>query len=220
MKTEDQGVSPGRREPILRSKGGVRSERQTVLASETAKLQECVGKLGDAMRFEGIDAHTPLGVWCEAQQAAMLSLGQLVELQTARIEDRAEAVERSWKAQTELHGKAIEELRAATQACRAETARSEAKRKADGQLLAGEVATDIKKAITDTMVVREVRWNRRQNWTAAAIGAVVLMGLFVGGGIWSGYRTDQGMIGRCLTKQVVDAAGQAYCPMNVLRGAS
>ena len=220
LKVEGQGASAGRQEPILRPKRGVRLDRQTELASETAKLQECVGKLGDAMRFEGIDAHTPLGVWCEAQQAAMLSLGQLVEMQTIRIEERAEAVQRSWQAQADVHAKAIEELRAATQTCRAETAHSEAKRKADGQLLTHEVATGIKQVLADTMVVREIRWNRRQNWMAAALAAVVLLSFFICGGVWTSYRFDRGTISRCLTKQVLDTAGRQYCPMDVVRGAA
>lgn len=213
-----QDASPGRQEPFLRREHDATAVDRAEVQTETIKLRSCVEMLAEAMRFEGIDAHTPLGVWCQALQATMLSLGRLVDMQTARIEERAEAMAKPWQAQTEVHSQAIEELRAATQACRAETTRSEEKRKADGQLLAGEVATDIKQAITATMVVREVQWNRRQNWTAAAITAAILVGFFVSGSVWSRYQNDRGIAERCLKKQVLDNAGHQYCPMKVVQG--
>jgi hypothetical protein len=128
-----------------------------------------------------------------------------------RIEQRANAT-------AAASVKSIEEMRAATAACRAQVTLSEEQRRSQRLMLAADVAGDIKKVLKESLVIREVKWNRRQNWTAAALAAAVLMGCFVAGGLWTGYYNDRAALDRCISKQVIDSAGRAYCGMEVVRG--
>jgi hypothetical protein len=181
------------------------------VGAETAELTSCIEQLKRAMVSAGIDDDSPLGAWGRAQQLVLLTFSRLIEGQTVRIEQRANAV-------AAAAVKSIDEMRAATAACRAQVTLSEEQRRSERLTLASEVAEDIKKVLKESLVIREIKWNRRQNWTAAALGAAVLMGCFIAGGIWTGYYNDRAALDRCISKQVIDSSGRAYCGIDVVRG--
>ena len=178
---------------------------------ETAELREAVAKLKEAAEIEGIEPEGALGLFTETLGNILLTLGHLVETQTMRIEQRANATGAA-------SVKSIEEMRAATAACRAQVTLSEEQRRSQRLMLAADVAGDIKKVLKESLVIREVKWNRRQNWTAAALAAAVLMGCFIACGIWTGYYNDRAALDRCISKQVIDSSGRAYCGIEVVRG--
>jgi len=179
--------------------------------AETAELKSCIEQLRRAMVSAGIGDDSPLAAWGRGQELVLLTFCRLIEEQTVRIEQRASAT-------AAASVKSIEEMRAATAACRAQVTLSEEQRRSERLLLATDVAGDIKKVLKESLVIREVKWNRRQNWTAAALAAAVLMGCFLGGGIWTGYYNDRAALDRCISKQVIDSAGRAYCGIEVVRG--
>ena len=216
MSAASQPASQARRqrsEPIPPVPGqDVLAKSSTIdVGAETAELMSCIEQLKRAMVSAGIDDDSPLGAWGRAQQLVLLTFSRLIEGQTVRIEQRANAV-------AGAAVKSIDEMRAATAACRAQVTLSEERRRSERLVLATEVADDIKKVLKESLVIREVKWNRRQNWTAAALAAAVLMGCFVAGGIWTGYYNDRAALDRCISKQVIDSSGRAYCGMEVVRG--
>ena len=217
MSAARQPASPtGRRrgsEPVVAAPGqDVLAKPGTMdVSAETAELMICIEQLKRAMVSAGIDDDSPLGAWGRGQELVLLTFCRLIEGQTVRIEQRADAVAAAGT-------KSIEEMRAATAACRAQVTLSEERRRSERLVLATEVADDIKKVLKESLVIREVKWNRRQNWTAAALAAAVLMGCFVAGGIWTGYYNDRAALDRCISKQVIDSSGRAYCGMEVVRG--
>ena len=197
------------------------SDKTAQIARAVAELRSCVRELEEAMREEGIDPRAPLGIWCRALQNSIGALATFVDVSTDRVESKSEVVERAMAAQVERVKVAIEESRAETIRARISTAHSEEQRKAENLTLARDLGEGIKETLKTTMLAREIRFNRRQNWSAVALVAFVLFGCFIGGGVWAGYRSDHGVIGRCLAKQVPDEAGRHfYCSMDVVRGAS
>ena len=216
MSAASQPASQARRqrsEPIPPVPGqDVLAKSSTIdVGAETAELMSCIEQLKRAMVSAGIDDDSPLGAWGRAQQLVLLTFSRLIEGQTVRIEQRANAV-------AGAAVKSIDEMRAATAACRAQVTLSEEQRRSERLTLASEVAEDIKKVLKESLVIREVKWNRRQNWTAAALAAAVLMGCFIAGGIWTGYYNDRAALDRCISKQVIDSSGRAYCGIEVVRG--
>ena len=197
------------------------SDKEAQIAYGVAELRSCVRELEEAMREEGIDPRAPLGVWCRALQNSIGALAIFVDVSTDRVEEKSELVERAMTAQVERVKVAIEESRAETVRARISTAHSEELRKVENLKLARELGEGIKETLKTTMLAREIRFNRRQNWSGVALVAFVLFGCFIGGGVWAGYRSDHGVIGRCLTKQVPDESGKHfYCSMDVVRGGS
>ena len=189
------------------------------------ELKAAIERLRLAAVAEGIEPGSTLGVWLMSQEAALLTMGDLVEEQTRRIEERADLVWAALNGSTALLDKevarskaAVEEMRAATVAARAQAALTDERRKAEGMVLAQDVAKDIKTAISATMVIREVRWNRVQHGKAALLAALVLLAFFVGGTVWSAYRRDHATLERCFAHQVPDTTGKVYCPMDVVGG--
>ena len=216
MSAASQPASQARRqrsEPIPPVPGqDVLAKSSTIdVGAETAELMSCIEQLKRAMVSAGIDDDSPLGAWGRAQQLVLLTFSRLIEGQTVRIEQRANAV-------AAAAVKSIDEMRAATAACRAQVTLSQEQRRSERLTLASEVAEDIKKVLKESLVIREVKWNRRQNWTAAALAAAVLMGCFIAGGIWTGYYNDRAALDRCISKQVIDSSGRAYCGIDVVRG--
>ena len=216
MSAASQPASQARRqrsEPIPPVPGqDVLAKSSTIdVGAETAELMSCIEQLKRAMVSAGIDDDSPLGAWGRAQQLVLLTFSRLIEGQTVRIEQRANAV-------AGAAVKSIDEMRAATAACRAQVTLSQEQRRSERLTLASEVAEDIKKVLKESLVIREVKWNRRQNWTAAALAAAVLMGCFIAGGIWTGYYNDRAALDRCISKQVIDSSGRAYCGIDVVRG--
>ena len=184
-------------------------QAQIDASMETEGLRDAVAKLREAVAIEAIEPDGPLGVFAATLEAVLLSLGALVETQTVRIEQRANAT-------AAASAKGIEEMRAATLACRAQATLSEEQNRGARLALASDLAEDLRKTLKGVMVIREVRWNRRQNWAAAAALAGVLFACFIGGGVWTNQNNVRAVLDRCLSKESVDRAGIVYCPMTVV----
>ena len=194
---------------------------QDAASGALIELRACLDGLNDAMRIEGIEPHGVLGVWCRAMRAGLLAFCCAVDLSTARVEGRSEIIEGAMREEVNRVRVAVEESRAETVRARISTAHSEEVRKVENLKLARELGEGIKETLKTTMLAREIRFNRRQNWSAVSLVALAAFACFIGGGVWSGYRSDHGVIGRCLAKQVPDESGQHfYCSMDVVRGGS
>ncbi len=184
------------------------------------ELKAAIARLHAAARAEGIEANSTLGVWLTSQEMAMMTLAEAMNWQVQRVEEFSGAVERAMKAE-------VERVRVAIQQCHAETALVRLKKneavdllKVEKVELARELGAEISNTIKMAAMVREVRFNRRQNWSAVALVATVLLGCFVGGAVWNSYRADGSVISRCLKNQHPDENGKTYwCSMtDVLAG--
>ena len=217
------GKGVARVEPTLHVSQQARSygSSQDAASGALIELRACLDGLDDAMRIEGIEPHGVLGVWCRAMRAGLLAFCCAVDLSTARVEGRSEVIERAMREEVNRVKVAIEESRAETVRARISTAHSEEVRKVENLKLARELGEGIKETLKTTMLAREIRFNRRQNWSAVSLVALAAFACFIGGGVWSGYQNGHGVIGRCLAKQVPDESGQHfYCSMDVVRGGS
>lgn len=162
-----------------------------------------------------------MGIWSKALQNSLGALALFMDLVAERVDERAEAVERAMKAEVERVRVAIQQCHAETAQARIKTAETVELRKVENVELARELGAEISKTIKRAALVREVRFNRRQNWSAVALVATVLLACFVGGAVWSSYREASGVVARCSKGQVVDATGKTYwCPMTIVRDGS
>lgn len=180
------------------------------LAASLLQLQE-------AARVEQIESDSTLGVFLVAQQMTLVTMASVVESQEAAIDGRAVAIERAMSAQVNV-------VKAEVERCRQETARLQAvtglaveERKKDSQDLAKELAKLISKGIKEATLIREKRFNRMQNWSAAGFLAFCLLSCFVGGQVWSNYKLDSRVLERCERNQVA-GGGTTWCDMIVARG--
>ena len=180
------------------------------LAASLLQLQE-------AARVEQIESDSTLGVFLIAQQMTLVTMASVVESQEAAIDGRAVAIERAMSAQVNV-------VKAEVERCRQETARLQAvtglaveERKKDSQDLAKELAKLISKGIKEATLIREKRFNRMQNWSAAGFLAFCLLSCFVGGQVWSNYKLDSRVLERCERSQVA-GGGTTWCDMIVARG--
>lgn len=180
------------------------------LAASLLQLQE-------AARVEQIESDSTLGVFLIAQQMTLVTMASVVESQEAAIDGRAVAIERAMSAQVNV-------VKAEVERCRQETARLQAvtglaveERKKDSQDLAKELAKLISKGIKEATLIREKRFNRMQNWSAAGFLAFCLLSCFVGGQVWSNYKLDSRVLERCERNQVA-GGGTTWCDMIVARG--
>lgn len=192
------------------------------------QLKAAIVALRAAAKVEGIEPGSVLGVWMTSQEIAIMAMADTVEWQIGRIEGRLDQVVQLMAAATKRVDAEIgrskttmAEWHSAAAYVRSRTAESEESRKVENLRLARELGDGIKETLKTTMLAREIRFNRRQNWSAVALVASVLLACFMAGGVWTGYRSDHGVVGRCLAKQVPDEAGRYfYCRMDIVQGQS
>ncbi len=191
--------------------------------AEVKGLRTCREQLQEAVRIEGIDPNGPLGVWSRALASALDGLAVLVEAQAERVEDKAEAVEQAMLAEVARVKAAVDEARALTSRLKVEIEDNKERRKEENLALAKELGEGIKDTLKTALLIRERRWNRRQNWSAALVAASVLVGCFVAGAGWSDYSRPGGavhdVIDRCVARRVLDTVTQQYfCPVKAVQG--
>lgn len=173
--------------------------------------------LDRAMHEEGIDSSSSLAVWGKAQRDCLNVMILIAENFAERIDDRTDAVERAMRAQVDLVKAEIERCRYETERLQAVTGLSIEGRKKDSQELAKELSKLISKGIKEATLIREKRFNRMQNWSAAGFLAFCLLSCFVGGQVWSNYKLDSRVLERCERNQVA-GGGTTWCDMIVARG--
>ena len=179
-----------------------------------------------AVYTEGIDPSGPLGVWCRVQKDIVAALAAVAEEQSSGMVERLASFQQAMQAAIELVETEVALLKAGTEAARqvmltvrAETANSKEERLKAGDDMAIRLSDKIQGCLESTMLVREKRWNLRQNVTLAALGAGLLFGAFIGGQWVQGHGMGQAIIERCRTHLAVDPATKvAYCAMNTVEG--
>lgn len=211
-----------RREPTAASAGAA-ARGGGEGGGEVRHLRSCRAELQEALRVEGIDPAGPLGVWSRALGAALGGLAEVMEVQTSRVEDKAAAVERTMLAEVERVRAAVEEARALTSRLKVEAEGSRERRKQESLALAQELGLGIKDTLRTALLIRERRWNRRQNWGAALAGAAILAGCFAAGAAWSDRSRPRGgvqeVMDRCVARRVLDEVTRRYfCPVDVVLG--
>lgn len=215
---------PERREPTVgMAQLKVAAEGKARAGAEVQNLRACLVQLQEAMRIEGIDPQGPLGVWSRALASTISSLAIVVEVQAELVEGKAETVERAMMAQVKRVEVGVEELRAWTNRAKAEIEDSKERRRADNLALAKELGENVKETLKNSLLIRERKWNRRQNWTAATLLALLLSACFVGGATWREQQrptgTVQEVMDRCLARQVLDeVTHQYFCPVKIVQG--
>ena len=160
--------------------------------AEITNLRACLEQLQEALRIEGIEPNGPLGVWSRALGSALNGMAVLV--QADLVEAKAEAVERAMLAEVARVKTAVEEARVLTSRLKVEIEDNKERRRDENLALAKELGEGIKDTLKTSLLIRERRWNRRQNWSAAALAASVLIGCFVAGVGWSDYSRPGGAV--------------------------
>ena len=187
------------------------------------QLQAAIADLHKAALEEKIELDGTLRVWLRAQVTTLKAMAGLVQEQTERIEDKAAAVERAMQAEVARVKAAVEEARGLTNRLKADIENNKERRMDDNLALAKELGEGIKSTLKDAMLIRERRWNRRQNWTVATLSALLLTACFVGGATWREHQrptgTVQEVMDRCLARQVLDeVTHQYFCPVKIVQG--
>lgn len=192
------------------------------------ELKAAVLQLRAAAKAEGIEAGSTLGIWIASQEMALMAMADTVQWQVERIESRLDQVKLAMDATIARVDAETGKLKAVTGMAHAEAHQARARanegaevRKAETLTLAHTLAAEITKTIKTAALIREVRFNRRQNWSGVALVGAVLFAVFIGGVVWSGYRSDHAILTKCLKAQQPDETGKSYwCPMTVVRGAA
>lgn len=192
-------------------------------SAEVVHLRTCCEQLQEALRIEGIEPHGPLGVWSRALASALGGLAIVLEMLAERVEHKAEAVEQAMLAEVARVKAAVDEARGLTNRLKVEIEDNKERRKEENLALARELGEGIKDTLKTALLIRERRWNRRQNWTAAVLTATVLVGCFIAGVGWSDYSRPGGavqeVVDRCVARKVLDAVThQYYCPVKSVLG--
>lgn len=187
------------------------------------QIRAAVAALHRAAIEERIEPDGALGVWLQAQVTTLEALGGLVEEQTALVEVKAVAVERAMLAQVERVKVAVDEARALTNHLKVEIEHNKERRKDDNLALAKELGGNIKDTLKTSLLIRERRWNRAQNWTAATLAASIMVGCTAVGAKWNATQRPTGpvqeVMDRCVARKVLDeVTRQYYCPVKVVLG--
>jgi len=215
-------AKPSRVEPM--AAGGRSSPPGTSIA--LSALRARLPEMDAAVYTEGIDPSGPLGVWCRVQKDIVAALAAVAEEQSSGMVERLASFQQAMQAAIVLVEAEIALLKAGTEAARqvmlsvkAETTNAKEERLKAGDDMAIRLSDKIQECLESTMLVRERRWNLRQNVTLAALGAGLLFGAFVGGQWVQGHSMGQAIIDRCRTHLAVDPATKvAYCAMNTVEG--
>ncbi len=189
-------------------------------------LRDRLAEIDAATYSEGIDPNGPLGVWCRVQKDIIIALAAVAEEQGSGVVKHLTSFQHAMRAAIERVDAEIGLLKAGTEAARqvmlsvkAETTNAREERLKAGDDMAIRLSDKIQGCLESTMLVRERRWNLRQNVTLAALGAGLLFGAFIGGQWVQGHSIGQAIIERCRTHLAVDPATKvAYCAMNTVEG--
>ena len=189
-------------------------------------LRARLAELEAAMFAEGIDPAGPVGVWSRVQKDIIAVLVEVAEEQSSRIVERAEAVEAGMKAAVALVNAQIARLKSETEAAwqlmltvREQATASKEERLKAGDDMAIRLSDKIQDCLKTTMLVRERRWNLKQNVRLVSIGAAVLFAVFLSGQWLQGHNRAAAIIERCRTSLATDPDTKvAYCAMSTIEG--
>lgn len=217
-----QGAKPSRIEPALAGGPPLSSGSSSSVLALRARLPE----MDAAVYAEGIDPSGPLGVWCRVQRDIVAALAAVADEQSSGMTERLAAFQQASRTATELVVAEVSLLKAGTEAARqlmlsvkADTARLKEERLKAGDDMAIRLSGKIQECLETTLLVREKRWNLRQNVGLVALGVCVLFGAFMCGEWVHGRNMGQAIIERCRTHLAVDPGTKvAYCAMDMVEG--
>ena len=189
-------------------------------------LRSCIIAMRAAAKAEQIDPEGPLGVWVRAQEAMLLGMIDFAELQTDRLVESVSMVDRSMTSAVTLVEAEVKKLTATREEARQQmwVWREENERMKEERLRAGDdmairMADTIKDRLKTSMLVRERRWNLRQNLGLVGIFTGVLFATFLGGQWMQGHNEALTIIERCHANRAVDpSTNAAFCPMPSVDG--
>ncbi len=201
-------------------------KKDTSMNGAVDHLRSCIIGMRTAAKAEQIDPEGPLGVWVQAQEAMLLSMAHFAELQTDRLVETVREIDLAMTAAVTLVEAEVQRVRATNETARVETMRlrsqgdvlKEERLKA-GDDMAIRMSDKIQEHLKDTVLVREKRWNLRQNLRLVAMFAGVLFAVFLGGQ-WMVFQGDaRTILERCKASPAIDPYSKlAYCPMWVVEG--
>lgn len=194
--------------------------------NEVDKLRASVLRLHEAAAIERIEPGSTLGVWIEAQEIALKALADVVHEQNTRLLDRVEVIGKALSTLLDVAHAETSRLKARSEASRQQmlTIREDATLLKEERLkatddMAVRLSDKIQKCLETTMLVRERRWNLRQNLGLVAVGFGLLFSAFLAGEWTQGHNMGQDIIRRCGTHLAVDPGTKiAYCAMSTVEG--
>ena len=214
---------PGRSEPVLLSGGPA---GRSAPPSSGAALRGRLPELEAAAFAMGIDPTGPLGVWCRVQKDMLGILADVADALGSRVDERAAAVEKGMRASIERVEAEHARLKTGTEAARQlmlsirdENINIKEERLKAGNDLAASLAEQIKDKVAEVTLIRERRWNRRQNTSMVALGFGTLFAAFMAGQLVHEHSLAAEIIARCHAHLAVDPdTKEAFCPMPLVDG--
>jgi hypothetical protein len=193
-----------------------------------AQLKATVEHLTAAGRAEGIEPDGPLGRWLEAQAQSLSTLADLLEEQSAKIDETLSRI-------ASAAGEETEQLRVAIAAAKETTSQADRALQLARNLQIGAITEQenvtirmidqtlplFVERLQKVLVIREQRWNsdvRRRRYAAA--GALVLTVFLAGFGLSWWQDSDRvAAMDQCLAHPL-QASGHYYCSIDTLFGSS
>jgi hypothetical protein len=197
----------------------------TVAPAPSQRIRLEAFALMDTADREGIDLDGPLGSWVRSQHAILLSLADAMEHLDVGIG-------KTMRNTKDLAATELRRLQKSTEAAVVLCERLKAEREVLS-LRSEQAVADFMKSVTPRVVealkmvtvIRERRWNARQNVVGVCVALATVLGLFgagflVGGGDFkgrSGGAAAQAAVDRCIAAAQPDrASGEKWCPVSVL----
>lgn len=172
-------------------------------------LETHIEALRQAAVREGIVPGEPLGRWVQAQEDLLRALADQEDRRERQIAEITDGL----KARITEADLQVRRVDAAIRQAEIKAGDAEA-------AIVKRLVEEIANRLRGVVVLRELRWNRDQNWRRAA-----LLGLLLAGLVLTGYaarawedRDATAMLGRCQAATVKDASGALYCPVAVMVG--
>ena len=209
--------TPPRKEPRL----GQLEGNEIAARSPAAGLHVALLQLDAALIAEGIDPSSPLGVWSQAQKAMIHAMiGCVTDLAT-RVDDQVARVGAVADTQLKALQKAIESANASRAASVQEIERLKEERLTAMDDVAIRMADKIRDELKRTILVREKRWNLKQNLRYAGFGSLLLFAAYLGGVYYQGQEAVRDIIELCRKYPTVDQRTKVqYCTLGLIDGSA
>ena len=192
------------------------------------QIRQSIIGLRAAAKAEQIDMDGPLGVWVRAQEAVLLQIVNFAEYQADVLVEHVRLIDgslQSAKAFAEAEGKRAESSREEIRARLAHMKQFNENLKQERLEAMDDVAVRISDGIRDklkrTILVREKRWNLKQNLRYAGFGSLLLFAAYLGGVYYQGQEAVRDIIELCRKYPTVDQKTKVqYCTMGLIDGSA
>lgn len=190
------------------------------------QLRQSIIDLRMAAKAEQIDPDGPLGVWVSAQERTLTHLAAFAEHQTNVLVKHVRRIEEALKLTTafsEAEAKKAATLRGELRDQMGHMKEKNEELKQERLTAMDDVAIRMAGKIQDelkrTILVREKRWNLKQNLRYAGFGSLMLLVAFVAGTWQQSHDEARAIIDRCQKFQTIDrTTNERYCLMGLVDG--